>query len=65
MSVQHEAYLTDTEIRQRLTIALFDVNLYTRLASLRGIPVALDLVDVYDVAHPNGYTKVVATGVGL
>ena len=54
----------DDEIRRSIEIALFELNLFLRLASLRGFPVMLDLVECMNEEHPEGYTSVVASGIG-
>ncbi len=55
---------TDEEIRRSIEISLFELNLFLRLASLRGFPVMLDLVERLNEEHPEGYTSVVASGIG-
>ena len=47
-----------------IEIALFELDLFLRLASLRGFPVDLDIVDRVNEAHPDGYTTVVVSGIG-
>lgn len=49
---------TDAEIAERLVRHAFEANLLIRIASLRGIPVHVDLVERTDPAHPNGYTEI-------
>ena len=55
---------TDAEIRRSIEISLFELNFFLRLASLRGFPVVLDVVERLNEEHPEGYTNVVASGIG-
>ena len=55
---------SDEELLRAIEIALFELNLFLRLASLRGFPVDLDTVERKSVVHPDGYTTVVASGIG-
>ena len=55
---------SDEELLYAIEIALFELDLFLSLASLRGFPVDLDIVDRVNEAHPEGYTSVVAPGIG-
>ena len=55
---------SDEELLLAIEIALFELDLVLRLASSRGFPVDLDLVDRVNEVHPEGYTSVVAPGIG-
>jgi hypothetical protein len=55
--------LTDAEIRRKLTIALFELDLLLRLAALRQITVRLDLLERPRAGlHLPDYTTVIAHG---
>ena len=55
-----EATKTDAEILDSIRRILYELDLHLRLASLRGYPIDLDLVDRVNPSHPAGYTTVVA-----